>query len=146
MSDVPATAAELLQRGLVAVGARDWESLLDLLSDDVTWRVPGHGPLAGTLRGCRAVVERYQLMIEATIGDGDAQPVAFLTGGDHAALIQGNWVVQPDGARRWFTAITLVRSEDGRIASIETFVSDQDIVDELWTSRMGSGVDPTNTR
>lgn len=138
MSEEPAAAAELLQRGLIAVAARDWKSLRRLCSDGVTWRVPGHGPLAGTLQGAEAVVERYQLMSEVTEGDAEAQSVALLAGGEYAALVQGNWVTQPDGTRQWFTAITLVRAQAGRIALIESLVSDQDVVDALWTARMRS--------
>ena len=136
MSEEPAAAAELLQQGLVAVATRDWESLRRLCSDDVTWRVSGHGPLAGILQGAEAVVERYQLMSEVTEGDAEAQSVALLAGGEYAALVQGNWVVQPDGTRQWFTAITLVRAQAGRIVLIESLVSDQDVVDALWTARM----------
>ena len=48
--------AELLRRGYDALALHDTVAVRALLAEDVTWRVPGRGPLAGDYRGVERVL------------------------------------------------------------------------------------------
>ena len=73
-----ASALVLLQRGLHALAASDWDALRSLCDDQIVWRVPGRSPLAGELVGPDAVVARFQQMRQATSSDRPATLVAVL--------------------------------------------------------------------
>lgn len=126
----------LLQRGLQALSSGDWEALRGLCDDSIVWRIPGRSPLSGELVGPDAVVERFQVMVQATASDRPAEVVTLLEGPDAAAVVQRNHVVDPDGRSQPFTAVTLVKVRAGRIAEVEYFVSDQYAVDALWSQRL----------
>jgi len=129
-------ALELLQRGLQALGARDWEALRSLCDDDCVWRIPGRNPLAGKFIGPDAIVARFQLMASTTVSDRPAQVVALLDGQAYAAAVQQNTVVGRDGSELPFTTITLVRARGGRLVEVQNFPSDQYMLDELWSDRL----------
>jgi len=48
--------AELLQRGYEAFALGDLPTVLGMLSDDITWHVPGRSPLSGDYKGHDGVI------------------------------------------------------------------------------------------
>lgn len=75
------------------------------------------------------------MMSQATAGDRPAELVTLLEGPDAAAVVQRNHVADADGGSQLVTAVTLVKVRAGRIAELEYFVSDQYVVDALWSQR-----------
>lgn len=131
-TDEPVTAVALLRAALGALAAEDWQALRSLCQPEVVWHVPGRSPIAGDLFGVDMVIERFQLMRSATANDRRPELVSLLDGGDYAAVVQSNWIMQPDGQRHAFTAITLVRIQNNLIAEIWNLVTDQYAADALW--------------
>lgn len=108
------------------------EPLRDMLTDDVTWTVPGRNRLAGAYRGIAEVFgyfERRRDIAECTlrlhpvdvlVGDGDT--VASLT--DGTATIGGT-------EHRWST-VGLYRVRDGKIAACWLLPLDAELFDRIW--------------
>jgi ketosteroid isomerase-like protein len=130
------SALVLLQRGLQALAASDWDALRSLCDDQIVWRVPGRSPLAGELVGPDAVVARFQQMRQATSSDRPATLVALLEGADYAAVVQRNHINGRDPTAQPVTAVTLARAKDGRLVELQHLVSDQYAVDDLWSQRL----------
>ena len=104
-----------------------------LLSEHITWHVPGTSPIAGSYHGRDEVIE-YMLargrladgtfrMHRLDVLTGDADTVAVLTDGE--AVIGGS-------ERRWST-VGLYRLEDRRIAECWLLPLDQAEFDDIWT-------------
>lgn len=129
----PATAIVVLQVAMGALTTADWAALRACCHADVGWHMPGRSPLAGDLVGVDPVVDRFQRMQSATASDQPAELVSVLAGGDHAAVVQRNWIQQPDGSQPVFMAVTLARVRDGLIVELWSLVSDQYAIDQLWT-------------
>ena len=142
MSDVQpqsqpqASALELLQRGLQALAASDWDALRSLCHDQIVWRVPGRSPLAGEVTGPDAVIGRFQQMRRVTASDTPATLVALLDGGDYAAVVQRNHITGGDQSAQPLTAVTLARATEGRLVELQYLVSDQYAVDDLWSTML----------
>ena len=131
-TDEPVTAVALLRAGLGALATEDWQALRSLCSAEVVWHGPGRSPIAGDLVGVDSVIERFQRMRSATENDRRPELVSWLDGDDHAAVVQRNWILQPDGQRHAFTAITLVRVQNNLITEMWNLVTDQYAADALW--------------
>lgn len=130
------SALELLQRGLQALAASDWDALRSLCHDQIVWQIPGRSPLAGEIVGPDAVVARFQQMRLATASDRPAALVALLDGAEYAAVVQRNHIDGHDQSPQPFTAVTLARAKDGRLVELQYLVSDQYTVDDLWSRRL----------
>ncbi len=100
--------------------ARDWAALRELFHDDASWTLPGDNLISGTARGADAVVARakqiagYGLKFTLT---------HILLSRDNVALGLHNTAERP-GATLDEHLATVCRLRDGRIAEVETFLSD----------------------
>jgi ketosteroid isomerase-like protein len=118
------------QNGFYAGGCRD--GLEHLLTQDITWTVPGDSPIAGTYRGLDDVFgyfERRRDLANRTfrmerrdvlVGEGDR--IAALT--DGVATIGGV-------EHRWST-VGLYDVANGRIAACWLLPLDQRAFDAIW--------------
>jgi ketosteroid isomerase-like protein len=133
-----AAAVELLDRLHVAqneyYGGGSGEALQALLTDDITWTVPGDNPIAGTYRGREEVFAyfgRRRDLAGATfrmqrkdvlVGDGDR--IAALTDG----------MATLGGAQRHWSTVGLYDVEDGRIAACWLLPLDPHEFDAIWSA------------
>lgn len=100
--------------------AGDWDGIRTLLTDDVTWTLPGDNTISGTADGAEAVVERAKKIASYGL---DFELLHILVSSENMALSLHNT------ARRGEVLLdehlsTVCRLRDGRIASIETYLSD----------------------
>lgn len=130
---------ELTRRGVAALQAQDWTTLRSLYAEDVTWRVPGRGPWAGTLHGIDAVVERWQQAAAAAAGQL-AEVVAVMASEDMAVVVQRPPIAA--SGDDVLTMLTLCTFRDGVVVRVQTYYSDQYTVDGLsasWTTAPSPG-------
>lgn len=113
----PETIAKAFHATLVG---RDWPAMRALFHDDATWTLPGDNAISGTAVGGDAVVERAQLI--ASYGLSFTLEHILLSR-DNMALGLHN-TAERDGVRLDEKLATVCRLRDGRIAEIETFLSD----------------------
>ena len=121
-STIPNTAdTGVAQRFLTAYGAHDWDALRALLWEDATWTLPGDAVISGTAAGPEAIVARVRHIVA---GGVTTELLHVVTGQDGVALLLRNTAEAADGRRLDEHLATLLRVRDGRIAGIETYLSD----------------------
>jgi Ohr subfamily peroxiredoxin len=103
-----------------AVVTRDWRALRTLLRDDATWTLPGESAVSGTFIGAEAIVEH----VRRIAGYGVRfELLHVLVSRDHLALDLHNTGSRADASLDEHLA-TVLRLREGRIAEIETYLSD----------------------
>ena len=113
----PEKIAEAFYATLVG---RDWQAMRQLFHDDATWTLPGDNAISGAAVGADAVVERARLIA----GYGLSFELEnILLSRDNMALGLHN-TGERNGVRLDERLATVCRLRDGRIAEIETFLSD----------------------
>lgn len=122
------TAEDLARRFHSALTSADWTGLRDLLHDDATWTLPGDNMISGTAAGGDAVVERARLIA----GYGLSFELEhILLSRDNMALALHN-TAERDGMRLDEHLATVCRLRGGRIAEIETYLSDVPGMDRFF--------------
>ncbi|MEU6404228.1 nuclear transport factor 2 family protein [Streptomyces sp. NPDC046985] len=102
------------------LASRDWDGLRDLLHDDATWTLPGDNTVSGTADGADAVVERARQIASYGL---DFELLHLLVSRENMALSLHNTARRGDAVLDEYLA-TVCRLRDGKIASIETYLSD----------------------
>lgn len=106
----------------------DWDRLRMILDDDVEWTLPGNNHISGTARGADAVLARAELIasygldfaLEHTLVSRDNMALAL-----HNTARRGDLVLDEHLA-------TVCRLRNGRIAAIETYLSDLSGMDAFF--------------
>ncbi|GHI10486.1 ketosteroid isomerase [Streptomyces cellostaticus] len=124
-------ALTIAERFLTSFQARDWETLRDLLADDITWTMPGTGAVSGTIHGADAVVDRARHIA----GQGlYTELLHVLVGAHGAALSLHNTATAPDGRRLDEYLATVLTMRHGRITAIDSYLSDVDGMSSFFTA------------
>ncbi|GAA2611725.1 nuclear transport factor 2 family protein [Streptomyces axinellae] len=97
-----------------------WDGIRALLHDDATWTLPGDNTISGTAEGGDAVVERAQQIASYGL---DFELLHLLVSSENMALSLHNTARRGDVVLDEYLA-TVCRLRDGKIASIETYLSD----------------------
>jgi uncharacterized protein len=109
----------------------DMDHLRDQLSDDVTFHVPGRGPLAGDYQGKDDVLRYLAQVTERTGATISFEPQDFLAGQDHAAVL-----VRVRGERNGRMlddrGVHVFRIADGKIAERWSYPQDLYKTDEFF--------------
>ncbi|MER6300734.1 nuclear transport factor 2 family protein [Kitasatospora sp. NPDC001539] len=114
------TAHDLGRRFHAALTAGDWAAIRSLLHDDATWTLPGDNTISGTAVGGDAVVERARKIASYGVS---FELLHVLVSRDNMALSLHNTAQRPDAVLDEHLT-TVCRLRDGRIAEIETYLSD----------------------
>lgn len=102
--------------------ARDWSAIRALLTDDAHWTLPGNNTISGTANGADAVVERARQIAGYGL---NFELQHILVSRNNVALSLHNTAQRGDRILDEYLA-TVCQLTDGRIATIETFLSDVD--------------------
>jgi uncharacterized protein len=105
-----------------ALLARDWNALRAIMSADVTWTLPGENRISGIASGIDEVIDRAKLI--ATYGPS-FELQFILVSRDNVALAIHNRAARGDLILDEHLA-TVCTIADGKIASVETYLSDLD--------------------
>lgn len=108
--------------------SRDWPAMRSLFHDDATWTLPGDNVISGTAKGADAVVERARLIASYGLSFNLEN---ILLSRDNMALALHN-TAERDGIRLDEKLATVCRLRDGKIAEIETFLSDVPGMDRFF--------------
>ena len=105
-----------------ALLSRDWPAIRSLLTDNVTWTLPGNNLISGTAVGADEVTQRAQKIagfgVSFTLNH-------ILVSRDNFALSIHN-VAQRDGQALDEYVATVCHLKNDKIAAIETYLSDVD--------------------
>lgn len=113
---------DIARRLHAALTARDWSALRALLTDDAEWTLPGNNTVSGTANGADAVVDLGRKIASYGL---NFELLHILVSRDNMALSLHNTAQQGDRVLNEHLA-TVCRLKDGKIAAIETFLSDVD--------------------
>ncbi|GAB1538632.1 nuclear transport factor 2 family protein [Scytonema sp. NUACC21] len=113
---------DIAHRFHAALTARDWSAIRVLLTEDAHWTLPGNNTISGTANGADAVVDRARKIASYGL---NFELLHILVSRDNVALSLHNTAKQGDRILDEYLA-TVCRLRDGRIAAIETFLSDVD--------------------
>lgn len=99
---------------------RDWAAIRALLTDDARWVLPGNNTISGLAQGADAVVERARLIASYGLS---FELKHILVSPENMALSLHNTATRGDlHLDEYLSTVCFLR--DGKIASIETYLSD----------------------
>ncbi|CAL9647772.1 nuclear transport factor 2 family protein [Streptomyces albus] len=113
-------AHELGRKFHAFLAAGDWDGIRTLLTDDATWTLPGDNTISGTADGADAVVERARKIASYGLR---FELLHILVSRENMALSLHN-TAQRGEVRLDEYLSTVCRLRDGKIAQIETYLSD----------------------
>ncbi|MDQ6810303.1 MAG: nuclear transport factor 2 family protein [Actinomycetota bacterium] len=109
-----------------------------MLSEDVTWHVPGHSAIAGEHRGRDEVLRYFARRRELARATFRIKVHGVLADDERAVILAGGEVEQ-EGVRRAWGTVGIFRLAHGQIAECWVVPYDQDAFDEIWRSRPRRG-------
>lgn len=115
-----ATAHTLGKRFHAALVAGDWDGIRSLLHDDATWSLPGDNTVSGTAVGADAVVARAKKIASYGL---NFELLHILVSRENMALSLHNTARRDDITLDEHLS-TVCRLRQGKIADIETYLSD----------------------
>jgi hypothetical protein len=119
---------DIARRFHAALVARDWSAIRVLFTDDAQWTLPGDNTISGTANGADAVVD----LARKIAGYGlNFELLHILVSRDNVALSLHNTAQQDERILDEHLA-TVCRLKDGKIAAIETFLSDVDAMNAFF--------------
>jgi hypothetical protein len=113
---------DIARRFYAALTARDWSAIHALLTEDAQWILPGNNTISGLANGADAVVDRARRIASYGLS---FELLHILVSRDNVALSLHNTAQQGDRVLDEHLA-TVCWLKDGKIAAIETFLSDVD--------------------
>jgi ketosteroid isomerase-like protein len=126
-----------VQEAYAAFGRGDIPALLNLLTDDVEWVLPGPPdrlPFAGTFRG-RDEVGRFFTLLGQAVEHEQFEPRDFVAGGEGVVALGSERGRARSTGRRYETEWAMVFVlREGRIASLRVYEDTAAMVDALSTS------------
>lgn len=103
-----------------ALVKRDWDGLRTLFVDDATWTLPGDNAISGRAVGVDEVIARARKIASYGLS---FELIHVLVSRDNMALSLHN-TAERNGIRLDEYLATVCRLRDGRIAEVETYLSD----------------------
>ncbi|MGK3986306.1 nuclear transport factor 2 family protein [Sorangium sp. So ce136] len=118
----------IVQRMYERFGAGDMDTIRDqLFTSDILWHLPGHHPLAGTMRGPDEVLAFFQTLL----GVGIKIDMKAITGTDTYVINVHRAYTDQDSTISLECAVHQIRG--GRIAEVQVLSADQHAIDAyLW--------------
>lgn len=139
----PPPNVALVQRFFAAYAANDFTTMREqILADDVTWRIPGHHPLAGVKRGADEIVAYFAQLPKARF---QADPIVVAAEGDYVIDVHRGWADYED-ATLDMSWVLVYRIEEGRIADVQNFAADQHAADLFFWRVWGDELKPVPDR
>ena len=111
-----------------ALVARDSIAIRNLLTDDAEWVLPGDNTISGPAKGAEAVVARAEAIASYHV---NFELTNILVSRTDVALGLHN-TAERNGRKLDEHLATVCRIDNGKIAFIETFLSDVDKMDDFF--------------
>jgi ketosteroid isomerase-like protein len=111
----------------------DQESVGALLTDDVTWHVPGRSAIAGDYRGRDEVLRHFANRRSLAPATFRIRVHGVLADDKRAAILATGELGLGDEASSWGT-VAVFRMSEGRIAECWVRPYDQGVFDDVWSS------------
>jgi YbgC/YbaW family acyl-CoA thioester hydrolase len=122
-------------------GGGEEAALRDVLSEDVTWHVPGRNAIAGDYRGIEAVLGYFAMRRDLAGRTFRLRSRGVLTGDDGwaASITDGDAVI--GGRELSWSTVGLYRLRDERVAACRLLPLEPTVFDAVWA---GEGAGPVS--
>ena len=124
--------AEVVRNGYDAFGKGDLETLRELISADVVWKVPGKNLVSGDKKGIEATLAYFTQLFELSDGTVKAEPLDVADGADHVIVTQLT-TGERNGKSLRLDAVLVFSFRDGKISGCSEFENDQYRLDEFFS-------------
>ena len=124
--------AEVVRNGYDAFGKGDLETLRELISADVVWKVPGKNLVSGEKKGIEATLAYFTQLFELSDGTVKAEPLDVAVGADHVIVTQVT-TGERNGKSLRLDAVLVFSFRDGKISGCSEFENDQYRLDEFFS-------------
>jgi len=125
--------AEIIRRAYAAFAKGDVASAVAAFAGDVTWHVPGRGPLAGDYGSIEEVLGFFSKTMELSQGTFRIDIDEVLTSGELVVVLCT--VSAKRNGRPWSSPeVHVWRLAGGKAREFREFQGDQQTEDEFWSS------------
>jgi uncharacterized protein len=124
--------AEVVRKGYDAFGKGDLETLRELITADVVWKVPGKNLVSGDKKGIEATLAYFTQLFELSDGTVKAEPLDVAVGADHVIVTQLT-TGERNGKSLRLDAVLVFSFRDGKISGCSEFENDQYRLDEFFS-------------
>jgi uncharacterized protein len=119
---------EIAQKFLAGLRNRDWDLLKSIMADDIVWSLPGSSLISGEAHGVDAVIQRARLVVSY----GLTFTLKHILLGQHGVALSLNNTAQRGDVILDQHLATVCRLRDGKIFTIDTYLSDVDMVNAFF--------------
>jgi ketosteroid isomerase-like protein len=119
---------EIAQQFLTGLQNRDWDLLRSIMTDDIVWSLPGTSLISGEARGADAVTKRSQLIVSY----GLTFTLKHILFGRHGVALSLNNTAKRGDVILDEHLATVFALRDGKIAAINTYLSDVEMVNRFF--------------
>ena len=123
---------ERTRNGFRAFAEGDVATILDLLDEDIVWRIPGRNQIAGTYPGRDATLAVLRRTAELSGGTYRAELHWVVADEEHVVAVYGASGRRGDRTLEIDQAL-VVRVADGRWVEVDAVPFDQHAFDEFWS-------------
>jgi hypothetical protein len=123
---------ERTRNGFRAFAQGDAATIVELLDEDVVWRIPGRNELAGAHKGREAALAVLRRSVELTGGTYRADLHWAVADEEHVVAVYGASGRRGDRTLEIDQAL-VVRVEGGRWVEVDAVPFDQHAFDEFWS-------------
>lgn len=124
--------AEIIAAGYEAFAAGDIPAVLAVFSEDITWKIPGHSPLAGTYTGHDEVLGFFQNLGERSNGTFHLDVQDILDNGEDRVVLVVTETAQREDRSLSHTAVHVWGVQDGKAMSFQGIAEDDYENDAFW--------------
>jgi len=119
---------KLAETFLTAVGTQNWDLLHSIITEDISWTLPGTSLISGEVNGANAIITRAQQIVSY---GASLELKHILYGQYNVALSVHNQAIRGELILdEHLTTVCTIR--DGKISKIETYLSDIDGVNAFF--------------
>ncbi len=116
-----------------ALGAGDMKRLASIFADDIIWHQPGSGALSGTYRGLDEVFQLFKQFMEKSDGSFRIDEVGeIMENGDLVSVVL-HFSARRADASISMQGVDVMRIDNGKLAEVWLFSSDQEAEDRFWS-------------
>lgn len=125
--------AALIAAGYEAFARGDIPTVLEMFADDISWRVSGRSPLAGTYTGHDEVLDFIGLLGQLSNGTFRMDVHAVLGDSEHVAVIVTEHA-ERNGTHASLELVHVWHVENGKAMRFQAYVYDEYAIDAFWSS------------
>ena len=121
----------VIQSAYEAFGRGDIPAVLEALSPDIQWHIPGRNSMAGTYKGHDEVVGFFTQLMERSGGTFNLEVNDWLASDQHVVVLVRE-TGQRDGKRLDVTGAHIWHLHDGKAVEFSFGSADQHAQDDFW--------------